>query len=102
MEQKQEIRVNIEKQNLEAHYSDIALIGHQPTAFNLDFGQQMLQMKTINIVSRITLSPQHAKSLLHVLGKHIEAYEKNYGIIEISKSVQDSMENKTIGFQTEK
>lgn len=98
MNQKQEVRINIEKSNLEAHYSDIALIGHQPSAFNFDFGQQIPQMKMINIVSRITLSPQHAKSLMQVLGKHIEAYEKQHGIIKISPAVQQSMENKQIGF----
>lgn len=101
MDQKQEIRINIEKQNLEAHYSDIALVGHQPTSFNLDFGQQVPQMKMINIISRVVLSPQHAKSLTQVLGKHIEAFEKQHGTIEISSAVQQSMENKQIGFQPE-
>ena len=99
MEQKQELRINVDKPNLEAHYSDIALIGHQPSAFNLDFGQQVPQMKMVNIISRIVLSPQHAKSLVQILAKHIQAYEKNHGTIEISKAVQQSMENKQIGFQ---
>jgi len=99
MNQKQELRINVEKTNLEAHYSDVALIGHQPSAFNLDFGQQVPQMKMVNIVSRIVLSPQHAKSLTQVLAKHVEAYEKQHGTIEISASVQQSMENKQIGFQ---
>ena len=98
MNQKQEIRINVEKSNLEAHYSDIALIGHQPTGFNLDFGQQMPQMKMINIITRVILSPQHAKSLLQVLKKHIETYEKQFGTIEISAAVQKSMEDKQIGF----
>lgn len=99
MNQKQEIRINIEKSNLEAHYSDIALVGHQPTSFSLDFGQQVPQMKIINIVSRVALSPQHAKSLVQVLDQHIKAYEKKHGTIEISQSVQQSMDNKQIGFQ---
>ena len=99
MDQKQEVRINIEKSNLEAHYSDIALIGHQPTGFNLDFGQQVPQMKMINIISRITLSPQHAKSLVQVLNQHIQTFEKKHGTITISQSVQQSMENKQIGFQ---
>lgn len=100
MNQKQEIRINIEKSNLEAHYSDIALVGHQPTGFNLDFGQHVPQMKMVNIVSRIVLSPQHAKSLVQVLKKHIEIFEGKQGTIEISPSVQQSMENKQIGFQS--
>ena len=101
MNQKQEIRINIEKSNLEAHYSDIALIGHQPTSFTFDFGQHVPQMKMVNIISRVVLSPQHAKSLAQVLNKHIEIFEKKNGIIAISPSVQQSMENKQIGFQSE-
>lgn len=99
MENKQEIKINVEKNKLEAHYSDIALVSHHPTGFGLDFGQQVPQMKMLNIVTRVALSPQHAKSLMQVLGKHVAAYEKQFGTIEISPAVQQSMENKQIGFQ---
>jgi len=95
----QEIKINVEKDKLEAHYSDIAMIGHQPTSFSFDFGQQVPQMKMVSIVTRVALSPQHAKSFMQVLGQHLAAYEKQFGTIEVSPAVQQSMESKPIGFQ---
>lgn len=86
---KKEFKINLERENLEAKYSDTAIIGHSETAMNIDFAQMMSHMDMINIVSRIVLNHRHAKSLYIKLGKHIEEIEKEYGTIETVQLIEN-------------
>lgn len=37
------------------------------------------------MVSRVVLSPQHAKSLISALGENIKKYEKSFGNVDKTK-----------------
>ncbi len=86
------IRINVSPDRIEAKYSDFAVIGKNALGFNFDFGQRIPGGKQINIVSRIAMSPQHAKLFHKVLTQNIEKYEDEFGEIkipEVSKPQKD-------------
>jgi len=97
MEEKQ-LQINIDQDRIESKYSDIAFITVSPFGLTFDFGQNIPQMKTIKVVSRISMSPQHAKAFLSVLRQNIESYEKQFGNINITPAMQEQVD-KNIGFK---
>ena len=65
-------------------YSNLVVITHSNTEFIMDFAQNMPGMKA-QVISRIILTPDHAKRLLSALRDNIEKYEDQYGEIRIAK-----------------
>lgn len=63
-------------------YSNMAMIAHSHSEFVTDFVQMMPGAKP-RVVSRIILSPEHAKRLLAALKDNIAKYEKDYGEIKV-------------------
>lgn len=93
MADKKGVKINVSKDNMEAKYSDFAVVAKNALGFNLDFGQRVPGGKQINIVSRIAMSPQHAKLLLRILKRNVEKYEEDFGEINLpdsAKKVKDS------------
>ena len=85
---KEEVKVNILQEALKAVYSDIAFINTSPFGITVDFGQQLPQAKQIQIVTRVALSPQHAKMLSRVLEANVKKYEKQFGEIKVTDSME--------------
>lgn len=77
-------RITIElPKDLEARYANIAFITHTPAEMILDFAQVLPRTPKGQIVSRIIMSPMHAKSFLQALQKNVANYERQYGEIKI-------------------
>lgn len=95
----EQTNVNIDQDKIEAKYSDQALINHNPFGFSLDFAQLMPQFKMIKVLSRIAMSPQHAKAFAEALSENIKNYEKKFGEIELSKKMLDEADSRKIGFK---
>ena len=94
-----QININIDPDKIEAKYSDQAMISHNPFGFTIDFAQQIPQMNMIKILSRIAMSPGHAKAFSEVLSENIKTFEKNYGNIELTKQMKEEVSSqKKIGF----
>lgn len=98
---KNQIQVNIEPDKVAAQYSDSAYITQNTFGFIFDFAQNIPQLKTLKIVSRIAVSPQHAKALLGLMQKQIKAYEDKHGTINLSPAMQAEVEKQPIGFAVE-
>lgn len=77
-------RVSIEiPKDLEAVYANVAFISHTPAELVLDFAQVLPRMPKGSVVSRVIMSPVHAKLLQHALAQNITNYEKQFGEIKI-------------------
>ena len=88
MEKKNKVKINVSQDKIEAKYSDFAIVGKNALGFNIDFAQRMPGAKQVNIVSRIAMSPQHAKLLSEVLRHHVQKYEDEFGEIQIPKKAK--------------
>lgn len=96
----EEININIDPDKLESKYSDSIFISNNPFGFNFDFAQQIPQMNMVKIISRISISPQHAKTFSQILADNIKKYEEQFGHININPNVQKEAEKRQeIGFK---
>ncbi len=80
MEEKK-LNINIAQDKAMGIFSNLALIAHTPTEFVLDFAQMMPGIEQANVVSRIVMTPDHAKKLLMALQDNVNKYEQNIGKI---------------------
>jgi hypothetical protein len=83
-EQNQNGQLNIElsEEVAEGIYSNLAIITHSQSEFVVDFIKVMPGVPKARVKSRIVLTPQHAKRLLHALGDNIQKFEQNNGKIK--------------------
>lgn len=80
-------RVTIElPKDLKANYANIAFITHTPAELILDFAQVLPRTPKGEIVSRLIMSPIHAKSFLKALQTNITNFEKQYGEIKVPET----------------
>lgn len=77
-----QIAIEIPKE-LEAVYANLAFISHTPAEVVLDFAQILPRMPKGNVVSRVIMSPMHAKMLQLALAQNIANYERQFGEIRI-------------------
>lgn len=91
-------RVTIELPNdLKAVYANAALISHSPAEIVLDFAQVLPRSPKGAVMSRIIMSPMHAKLLHHALGQNLANYERKFG--EIRLPLQKSLADHLFNFQ---
>lgn len=64
-----------------ARYANYFEIGHNAAEFILDFGQVYSTAGEDKVHTRLITSPAYAKSLLRLLEKAVEHYERAYGRI---------------------
>jgi hypothetical protein len=84
-EQKQKSKINIElnEEQAEGLYANLAMITHSPAEFIVDFIKMMPGMPKAKVKARIILTPQHAKRLLRALKDNIHKYESMHGDIDV-------------------
>ena len=75
------VKVTIDEATSEGHYVNFANILHNPTEFVLDFGRMVPGRPDAKVMSRVLMTPYHAKQLLRALQQNIELYERSYGPI---------------------
>jgi len=83
-EKKSPARVTLElSKDLKPVYANLAFLTHTPAEMVLDFAQILPRTPKGQIVSRVIMSPMHAKSLMKALVQNIENYERQYGEIKM-------------------
>jgi hypothetical protein len=94
---KQQMRVNIElPQDLEAIYSNFALITHSPSEIVVDFAKLLPNVPKAKVYARIVMTPMNAKLLHRALGDNLGKFEDKFGEI---KTPEHKFEGeKPIGF----
>ena len=84
MEENKQNQINIElsQEVAEGTYSNLAVISHSSSEFIVDFVRIMPGVPKAHVKSRIILTPEHAKRLMHALQDNITKYESMYGKIK--------------------
>ncbi len=68
---------------LEAIYSNFALITHSPSEFVLDFARVLPNAPRNKEYARIVMTPLHAKLLMRALAENLARYEAQFGEIAV-------------------
>ena len=79
----QGIDLELDAEVAQGHYSNLAIISHSPSEFILDFAAMLPGLPKPKVRSRIILTPEHAKRLLHSLQENVARYEENFGRIDM-------------------
>ena len=67
--------------NLEAIYSNFALITHSPSEMIMDLARVLPNVPKAKVYARIILTPMNAKLLHRALGENLSKFEEKFGEI---------------------
>jgi uncharacterized protein (DUF1778 family) len=79
---KNQINIELKEDVAQGTYSNLAIITHSSSEFVLDFVRVMPGIPKAEVKSRVILTPEHAKRLLHALNENVEKYEKVHGPVK--------------------
>ena len=92
------VRLNVElPADLEAIYSNFALITHSPSEIIVDFARVLPNTPKTRIYARVIMTPINAKLLHKALGENLRKFEEQYG--EIKATAQDFETSRQMGFR---
>jgi hypothetical protein len=94
--QQKQLNLKIDEKVGEGIYANFFMITNSPSEFIMDCGRILPGLPDARIYSRVVMTPSHAKQLLQLLQKNMDAYEKQHGEVK----VQGQNENKAVGFKT--
>ena len=69
--------------DLEATYSNFAVISHTASEIIIDFATVLPNTPKSRVLARIVTTPTHAKMIQRALADNIDLYENQYGEIKI-------------------
>lgn len=77
-------QINIElPADLEAIYSNFAIINHSPSEIVIDFAQLLPGQPKARVRGRVVMTPLNAKLLLQALRENLAHYEERFGEINL-------------------
>lgn len=79
--QDNQIQIQLRPELADGKYSNLAMVGHSPNEFLIDFIFAAPGMPQAPVVSRIIMSPENAKQLMFALSDNIRKYEAQFGEI---------------------
>lgn len=87
-QQQQPARITIDiPKELKAIYANVAFISHTPAEMVLDFAQVLPRTPRGTVLSRVIMSPMHAKMLQIALSQNISNYERQFGEIRLPQQI---------------
>lgn len=96
--QQSQVQVSVElPEDLEAVYSNFAVITHAPSEIVIDFARLLPRMSRCKVHARIVMTPMHAKLLHRALGENLAKFEDRYG--EIKTPEEGFQEERHMGFR---
>lgn len=93
----QQINIELGEKEAEGIYSNFAILTHSPAEFILDFTRIFPGTTKAKVMSRIIMTPQHAKMFLNAFKQTVENYENQFG--EINLNSMNHPSNQGFGFQ---
>ena len=76
-----QLQIQLRPEMADGKYSNLAMIGHGPNEFLMDFIFAAPGMPQAPVVSRIIMSPENAKQLMYALTDNVQKYEAKFGEI---------------------
>ena len=67
-------------------YSNLALINHSVSEFVIDFVNIMPGVPKAKVKSRVIMTPQNTKRLIHALNENIKKFEQIHGPVKMDSS----------------
>ncbi|MFH1374833.1 MAG: DUF3467 domain-containing protein [bacterium] len=94
----QQINVELPEEQAEGIYANLAMIMHSPTEIVMDFARVMPRMPRAKVLSRIIMTPMHAKLMLQALTDNLKKFESQFGEVKIHGGSHAT--GKNIGFES--
>ena len=88
-----QLQIQLRPEMADGKYSNLAMIGHGPNEFLIDFIFAAPGMPQAPVVSRIIMSPENAKQLLRALNENVQKYEASFGVITPRRPNQSGFSN---------
>lgn len=85
-ENKNQLQIQLSPEKAEGKYTNLAMIGHTPGDFLIDFIFAAPGMPQAPVVSRVIMTPENAKKLMFALGDNIKKYEAQFGEIKLQNN----------------
>ncbi|MCE7994554.1 MAG: DUF3467 domain-containing protein [Roseivirga sp.] len=82
-----QINIELTEEIADGEYVNLAMIAHSNSEFVIDFIKMMPGVPKAKVKSRIVITPEHAKRLLHALKDNVEKYEAAFGPVKQSDEV---------------
>lgn len=79
----QQVNIELGEKEAEGVYSNLAIITHSNAEFVVDFTRILPGIPKARVLSRIIMTPVHAKLLLNAMHDNIDKYEHKFGEIKI-------------------
>ena len=79
---KNQLQIQLRPEIADGKFSNLAMIGHGPNEFLIDFIFAAPGMPQAPVVSRVIMNPENAKQLLFALTDNIKKYEAQFGEIK--------------------
>jgi hypothetical protein len=95
----EKINIQIQPDKINAIFADAFGVTRSSFNFTIDLGQNIPQLGMINVFSRISLTPEHAKQLQQLLDSQIKLYEKDFGVINITAQMKEEIAKGGLGFR---
>ena len=95
---RQPINIELGEKEAEGIYANLAMLIHSPTEIIIDFARIMPRMPKAKVLTRVIMTPMHAKFLQKALSDNIEKFEKKFGEIKMHGSPDQTA--KPIGFDS--
>lgn len=93
-------RINIEiSGELDAIYSNFALISHSASEVMIDFARVMPNTPKGKVHARVVMTALNAKLLHQALGTNLEKYEAQFGKIEVPEKETGFDPDRPLGFR---
>lgn len=77
--------------DLEAVYSNFALITHSPSEVVVDFARVLPNMPKAKVYARVVMTPMNAKLFLRALAENLGKFEAQYGEIALPTNLADQL-----------
>ncbi len=87
-----QIQIQADPKDSEPKFSNMATIEHSDDTFLVDFLFVHGRSRFAKLLSRVVLTPSHAKRLLLALQDNISKYEGQHGTIQLGKPPADPAE----------
>ena len=93
-----QLKIELGDQEADGIYANLAMIMHSPTEIVIDFARVMPRTPPkARVLSRIIMTPMHAKIMTQALTENLKNFEKQFGEIKIHGSKGPSSQG--IGFE---
>ncbi len=81
----QQINIELPAETARGVYSNLAVISHSESELVMDFIQIFSGTPKAEVRSRVIMTPQNAKRVLHALRDNLDKYERTHGELKLGE-----------------